>query len=489
MSQFYVGCVLGEETGRVVLGNLHQDTLQVSEVRNFSTAPVQAKDSLQWDISRIFHETVDSLRTVASYEEPVQSISFSSTARDCFLFDEDGALITPALHHGDPQGLANRQKLVSRVPWATIYEETGLPSEAAPILLQLGAEPSKRLKKTRRVLSLADSFNYLLSGEARMELSMAGASSLFNPQQNIWSRKVLDTLKLRPEVLPTIVPSGTVLGAMRADLQVETKLEDVHITASCSEETAAMLAALPVAEGESWAFLSPGPFTLVGTHVPHPIINEVSAQLNFMNHVGFGGAISFCKRSAGLHILDECRRFWEQSDRNMDGELLSHLAGSATPFESLIDPSDPRFATPGDMPAKIQAFCKETNQPVPRKPGPIYRCVLESLALHFRKLIYQLEHLTGQTFQKIYVPYAGANMLLNHFTTNALQVPLTLVSGDLPAVGNIAVQALALGHIRSPEAVREVLRRSSKTETILPHARLWEQAYERFVTLTPEARA
>ena len=122
-------------------------------------------------------------------------------------------------------------------------------------------------------------------------------------------------------------------------------------------------------------------------------------------------------------------------------------------------------------------------------PGPVYRCVLESLALHFRKLVYELEHLSGVEINRIFVPNAGSNMLLNHFTANSLKLPLTIVSSDVPAFGNIVTQGLALGQIESVEAARDILRRSSNVETIVPYAQLWEQAYERFVTLTPTATA
>jgi sugar (pentulose or hexulose) kinase len=162
-----------------------------------------------------------------------------------------------------------------------------------------------------------------------------------------------------------------------------------------------------------------------------------------------------------------------------------HLAVSAPPFEALIDPSDPRFLTPGDMPLKIQAFCKETNQQVPRKPGPITRCVLESLALFYRKTLLEIEYLTGMQVARLYVLGKSSNTLSNNFIANALQVPVIVATSDAAAVGNIVVQALALGHIKSIEEAREIVRQSCKMETIYPYASAWQAAYDRFVELTP----
>jgi rhamnulokinase len=171
----------------------------------------------------------------------------------------------------------------------------------------------------------------------------------------------------------------------------------------------------------------------------------------------------------------------------MDTDMLTHLAGSATAFESLINPDDPRFLEPGDMPLKIQAFCKETNQTVPRKPGPIFRCILESLALHYRRVLREIEQITGSPFDRLYILQGSANSLLNHFIANALQVPAVMVPEVAPAVGNILVQAVTLGHIQSLAHGQELVRNSVKMESIIPVAAAWDVAYERLLTLRDQS--
>jgi rhamnulokinase len=248
---------------------------------------------------------------------------------------------------------------------------------------------------------------------------------------------------------------------------------------------AAALAGLPVSPGESWAYLQMGSWTVMGTELLNPIITDTSRALNFTNEVGFGGSIRFSKQTVGLWLLEECRRFWKERDREIDDGLLMHLAGSSPPFSSLINPTDPRFLEPGDMPLKIQAFCRETNQPVPRKPGPVIRCVMESLALQYRKTLQEIEELTGRRIARLYLLGGSANALLNHFTANALRRPLIVAPADSAAVGNVIVQALALGHLKSIEQAREVVRASFKTETLLPYANAWDAAYDRLTQLCP----
>jgi rhamnulokinase len=285
--------------------------------------------------------------------------------------------------------------------------------------------------------------------------------------------------------MPPLVPAGTELGALRPEIAKTTGLEDARVVASCSHETAAALVGLPLRQGENWAYLRLGSRVSLGTEISHPIITDASREGSFTNETGYGGSIRFSKQTVGLWILEECRRFWKERDREIDDTLLTHLAGSAPPFDSLINPADPRFHTPGDMPLKIQAFCRETNQPVPRKPGPIIRCVLESLALQCRKTLHELEDITGRQVARLYLLNGSANALLNHFTANAVRRPLVVAPPDSAAIGNVIVQALALGHLESLEQAREIVRNSFKTETLLPYATSWDTAYERLTQLCP----
>jgi len=485
MSKFYVACDLSAETGRVVMGTLNESSLTVSEVRRFQNLPIQDKDSLQWNIPQLYQDTLDGLRAIGTYEEAVDGISCDSWAADYLLFEGDNSLITPTYHSRDPRSREGMQKVLSMVPKETLYEETGVCPMPANTLFQLGAERPRRLHRARHLLPVADAFNYLLTGVPRFERSLASSTQLYNPVAQTWSNRLLEALALPPTLLPPLVPAGTELGPLRPEIAQASGLEDARVIASCSHETAAALVGLPLRPGESWAYVRLGSSTNMGTEIAQPIITDASRELNFTNETGYGGSIRFSKQTIGLSILRECRLFWKEKDREIDDTLLSHLAGSAPPFESLINPADPRFLEPGDMPLKIQAFCRESRQPVPRKPGPIIRCVLESLALLCRKTLQEIEDITGRQIGRLYLLDGSGNALLNHFTANAVRRPLVVVPPDAAAIGNVIVQALALGHLESLEQARELVRNSVKTETLVPYATAWDTAYTRLAQLCP----
>ncbi len=487
MTTYYIACDLGAESGRVMEGTLTNGRLMLSEQHRFPNEPIKDKDSLYWDIPKLFQETLVGLQRVAEREDPIAGVSCDSWGVDYMLFEADGSLITPTYHYRDPRSHSGIKEVLARVPWETVYAETGIQKMPINTLFQLGAEKSKRLGKAHQLLSVADGFNYLLSGAARFEVSMASTTQLYNPVAKNWSDKLIHALRLSPRLLPQIVPSGTVLGPLRSDIAQQTRLEDVQVIASCSHDTAAAVAGLPAA-GQNWAFLSSGTWSLIGVEVPEPVINDASRELNFTNEIGYGNTVRLLKNIAGLWIVQECRRYWAEKEQDLDYDVMTHLAASAPPFESLINPVDPRFLEPGDMPAKVQAFCKETGQPVPRKPGPIIRCVLESLALLYRKTLQEIEDITGRKIERLHIVGGGTkNSLLNHFTANALQIPVVIGPTEATAAGNVLIQAMTLGHVPSLEQARKIVRDSFDMEIIQPHVAAWTAAYQRLERLFGKA--
>jgi len=478
-SNFYVACELGEDCGRVWLGTLHKEGLTVSEVRRFQIDPVVEKKSVHWSVPQICEEILGALRGVAAHEEPVASISCHSWAADSLLFAPDGSLITPVYHHRDTRTESGMEATLARVPWEEVYAETGVQPTHVNTLFQLATEKPRRLDRAGHFLPLADAFNFLLGGDPRSERSLASMTQLFNPTTGAWSEGLIKKLKLAPKIFPGVVPAGTKLGKMRPEIAGETGLADTRVMASCSHEIAAGLAGIPAEPGESWAFLRLGNAAVIGTELPEPLINDATRQMNMTNQPGAAGTVAFYKHAAGLWILDECKRYWKQRERDLDDSVLRHLAVSAPAFESLIDFADPRFFTPGDMPLKIQQYCEETRQEIPRKPGPVLRCILESLALHFRNAIAEIELLTGKRFSRLYLLNSPANSLLPPFTANALQLPVVVLPPEAAAIGNVLVQAVGQGHLRSLEAARLVARQSFRREIISPHTAVWNAASER----------
>lgn len=260
-------------------------------------------------------------------------------------------------------------------------------------------------------------------------------------------------------------------------------LGEIEVLASCSHDTGAAVAAVP-ASGEDWAYLSSGTWSLMGVELAKPLVTAECRELNFTNEIGFGGSIRLLKNISGLWLVQECRRAWAAEGHEFDYATLTQLAAEAKPFASLIDPTDARFLAPAHMPEAIAGFCLETGQVVPDSPGAFARCALESLALLYRRTRDQIESLTGRKIQRLHVVGGGSkNELLNQFTANALQIPVHAGPVEATAAGNVLIQAIALGHLPSLAAARQIVRDSMPVKVVQPtDASLWNEASVRFTS-------
>ncbi len=241
------------------------------------------------------------------------------------------------------------------------------------------------------------------------------------------------------------------------------------------------IASFPLGEPR-WAYLSSGTWSLMGVESATPVLTDACRELNFTNEIGYGGSVRLLKNISGLWLVQECRREWAKADQEFDYATLTKLAAEAPPFVSLINPADARFISPDDMPGRIAALCRETGQPVPATPGAFIRCALEGLALLYRRTLGQIEQLIGKKIERLHIVGGGSrNDLLNQFTANALQIPVLAGPVEATAAGNVLVQAIALGHLPSLAAARQVVRDSWPLTKFEPQdAPVWDEAYRRF---------
>jgi rhamnulokinase len=484
MATNYLACDLGAESGRLMLGTLDGGRICLEELHRFPNVPVKVNGALHWNLEALFAELLTGLGKAAARKVPISSFSADSWGVDYILYDEHGKMMPPVWHYRDARTARGVENAKQRVDWPTIYAETGIQFMALNTIYQLAAEPPERLAQAKQLLLIGDAFNYYSCGVARNEESMASTTQLYNPRTKSWSKHLLGALELREEMFAPVVPSGTKLGKLRRELAVELGLPQIEVIASCSHDTGAAVAAVP-ASGENWAYLSSGTWSLMGVEWPRPIITDLGRDLNFTNEIGFGGSVRLLKNIVGLWLVQECRRDWARDSQDYDYAILERLAAQSPPFVSLINPADPRFVGPDDMPAKIAAFCRETGQPAPTSPGAFVRCALESLALFYQVTLRQLERLIGKRIERLHVVGGGSkNMLLNQFTANALQIPVIAGPSECTALGNVLVQAIAQGHLPSLAAAREVVRNSFGVEMVAPqNTAEWDRAFARFEKL------
>ncbi len=480
----YIACDLGAESGRVILGNLRRGKVTLEEIHRFPNGPVRIAGSLRWDVLRIFEELKIGLRKVATSGVVAESLSVDSWGVDYVLTGAAQPMLALPHHYRDSRTDRTYSSALEMPGPELIFSETGIQFMSINTLYQFMAEMERSprlLEIADQFLTIADYLNFLFSGAAAIEESLASTTQLYNPVTRAWSGRLIEQFGFPRRIFPQIVPSGARLGRLLSEIVAETGVPALEVIATCSHDTGAAVAAVP-ASGDDWAFLSSGTWSLIGVELPAPLVNEAARAHNFTNEAGFGGTTRFLKNIGGLWLLQESRRAWAKAGRELDYASLALQAEAAEPFRSLINPADSRFLKPDDMPEKIAAFCRETGQPEPENPGQFTRCIYESLALLYRSTLQELEQVTGRTIRRLHIVGGGSqSALLNQFAANATGRPVLAGPVEATALGNVLIQAIALGHLDSLATLRETVRASFTISDYQPvQCAEWHKAFARF---------
>lgn len=487
-AHYFLAFDLGAESGRAILGQLAGERLRLSEVYRFPNVPVRLPDGLHWDVLRLWTEIKESLRLVArEHAANLAGVGLDTWGVDFALLDRDGALLANPHHYRDSRTDGILAEAFRRVPRQEIFAQTGIqfmPINSLYQLLAMVIQRSPLLEAAQTFLTMPDLFNYWLTGRQVGEFSIATTTQCYDPRQGDWARPLLERLGIPTRIFPPLVPSGTVLGPLLPSVAEEVGLGSVPIIAPACHDTAAAVAAVP-AEGKDFVYISSGTWSLLGTELPEPIINEQSLAFDFTNEGGVGGTFRFLKNITGLWLVQECRRTWARQGQEFSYDELAPMAAQAAPLQSIVDPDDAEFAKHGDMPARIRACCQRTGQAMPQSTGEVVRCALESLALKYRWVLERLEMILRRRLEPIHIVGGGAqNRLLCQLTADATGRRVVAGPVEATAIGNIIVQGMAMGHIASLAEGRRVVRHSCALATYEPVGHPgWEEAYSRLVSL------
>ncbi len=335
------------------------------------------------------------------------------------------------------------------------------------------------------LLLIPDLFHHWLCGSRTSEYTNATTTQCLDARASGWATDLLERLDVPLRLLPEIVTPGTPLGPLVAEAAAATGIESATVVAAATHDTASAVAAIPL-RGPGSLYLSIGTWSLVGVEADEPLIDDTTFVANLTNEGGVAGTVRLLRNVTGLWLLHECRRTWalEGSEHAFD-ELIA-LAESSAPLRSFIDPDDAAFASPGDLPARIDEFCASTGQPQPGDPGAIVRCILESIALKHAEVVHTLGRVTGREPAELLVVGGGArNELLCDWTAQAAGLPVLAGPEEATLYGNILVQVMALREISSLAEAREVVERSVTRRTYEPaDSPEWREARERFAQIT-----
>jgi rhamnulokinase len=481
----YAAVDLGAESGRVLVGTMVDDRVSVRETHRFANRAIRVPDGLYWDILALYGQAADGLAaSVAGASDHVASIGIDGWGNDFALLDDTGALLGNPRHYRDGRTVGMTQRIAERMGHQEIFRRTGVLSQSINTSCQLLAmEGSTLVREARRLLLLPDLLTYWLTGEVVTERTIASTTQLL-ALDGEWATDVIARLGLPGGLFhgPVVQP-GTEVGPVRHDVAADWRCHVApRVVAVAEHDTACAVAAVP-AETPAFAYISCGTWSLVGVEVREPITSEAARRAGFTNEAGVGGTVRFLHNGTGLWLLQECRRLWASGQQAPSYEDLTRRAATVASFVSLIDPNHPMFLTVGDMPDRIRRYCQRTGQTPPADHAAVVRCILESLAMAYRRALETAQELSGLSVDVLHLVGGGAaNALLCQLTADVTRRPVVAGPEEATGVGNLLIQAWTDGRIGSLAELRSVVARSFTLRRYEPKAGpdQIDEAYERF---------
>lgn len=479
---------LGAESGRAVVGALSNGRIALSEIHRFRNGGVYAGGALHWDVLRLFDEMKVGLgRACAEHGSDIAAAGIDTWGTDFGLIGPNDLLLANPFHYRDTRNNGMPGQVEKIIPREDIYSRTGIQFMQVNTIYQLYsilANDKWMLDNASAMLMMPDLFNFWFTGEKVCEFTNATTTQFYDPRLGDWAVDILERLGIPTRILRPVVPPGTSLGAVKTRIGDELGARGVEFIAPATHDTACAVAAVPTIS-KNYAYISSGTWSLVGVESDGPVITPKAFEFNLTNEGGVSNTFRVLKNVMGLWLVQECRRTWAEQGKDYSYTHLTEMAGAAEPFKSLIDPDAAMFLAPGDMPSRVREFCNRTNQPIPDDEGSVVRTILDSLALKYRWVINNLEELCGRELGVIHIVGGGSrNGLLCQLTANVTNKPVIAGPEEATAIGNILVQAMALGYIASIEELRDIVRASFPPTYYQPkNDGEVEVAYGRFTTL------
>ncbi|HYP45457.1 MAG TPA: rhamnulokinase family protein [Propionibacteriaceae bacterium] len=452
---------LGATSGRVVLGRVGRDVLQVETVHRFENIPVRTPDGLHWNILELYRQILTGLAKAVERTPELVSVGIDSWAVDYALVEGESLVGIP-FHYRDQRTSEGVQRVHAVVDHAALYARNGLQFQPFNTVYQLAVDQGAgRLTKGRKVLLLPDLLSSWLTGRQVAERTNASTTGLLDLDSGGWDTVLMERLGLPAALFPPTVDPGTIVGSLSPDVAKEIRARRrPDVVAVGSHDTASAVVGVPMGAGA--AYISSGTWSLVGVELEKPVLTTASRKANFTNEGGVDGRIRYLKNVTGLWLLSESIRSWQRQGQRAELAELLEQATAVTAKISMFDVNEASLQSPGDMPVRIAALCRAAGEPAPETPAQVVRSILESLAAAYAAAVNEAEELSGLPIEAVHVVGGGSqNALLCQLTADRTGRRVLAGPVEATAIGNVLVQARTAGRVSgSLEELRALVART-----------------------------
>lgn len=462
MGSYYLAIDIGASSGRHILAEVEDAKMTLQEVYRFQNGMQEKNGSLCWDLPHLFSEIKNGMKKCKEIGKIPVSVSVDTWGVDFVLLDEKDEILGDTVGYRDGRTLGMEEKVGEVISQQELYKRTGIHWQMYNTIYQLQAIKEvhpEYLEQARSILMTPDYFHFLLSGEKKMEYTIASTSQLLNAKTGDWDWDLLTKLGFPKEIFRSVSMPGTVAGNLTQEVQEEVGYQ-CKVVLPASHDTGSAVLAVP-AKGEDVVYISSGTWSLMGVERKEPDCSIESMEADFTNEGGYNHRYRYLRNIMGLWMIQSVKK--ELTEEISFGKICE-MAAKET-IGSIVDCNDESFMAPKSMIAAVREYCRRTQQQVPETTGEIAAVIYNSLAKCYADTLAQLERMTGKHYDTVYVVGGGSKAgYLNELTAKYTGRRVSAGPTEATAIGNLMVQMLSDGVFKDLDEARKCIRESFEIE-------------------------
>lgn len=458
MEKYYLAVDIGASSGRHILASMVDGKINLEEIYRFPNGMDNVDGVLCWDVKRLFTEIKNGLKKCKELGKIPSFMGIDTWAVDYVLLDKEDKILGKTVGYRDSRTNGMDEKVYETIPLSALYARTGIQKQIFNTIYQLMAVKQSHpeyLEQAESMLMIPDYFDFLLTGVKKMEYTNATSTQLVDPKANDWDYELIDKLGYNSKMFRPVSMPGTVVGNFTKEIQEEVGF-DCTVVLPATHDTGSAVLAVPTNDDNA-IYISSGTWSLMGIERKEADCSMASMQANFTNEGGYDHRFRYLKNIMGLWMIQSVKKEFEE---DLSFAEICERASKEN-ITSIVDCNDDCFFAPESMIKAVQNFCANSNQPVPNTVGEISAVVYNSLAYCYGETVKEIEAITGNTYDTIYVVGGGANAgYLNELTAKYTGKKVSAGPTEATAIGNLTVQMLHDGVFASLPEARTCIGRS-----------------------------
>ncbi|MEY8491686.1 rhamnulokinase family protein [Lachnospiraceae bacterium 29-91] len=478
---------LGASSGRVILVTFYQNQLELEEIHRFTNEGIHAGERLYTDILYIFREILTGIKKLNQRGKRIDAIGIDSWGVDFAVLDKRDELVGNPYHYRDIQTEKTLEQARQIFGERGLFHETGIQDMWYNTIYQiLGIQNRNKdyFRNAQCILMIPDILGYFLTGNKQIEYTSASTTQIYNLKQKKWSENILYELGLEDQLFPEVLMTGTPKGYLTDTVKKLTGMVEENnpvLIATAGHDSASAAYAVPASE-EKYVFINSGTWSIIGMVMDEPVVTDEIYEKGYSNEGAAFGKVKLVQSIMGMWLIQELRKSWERQGKRIDYGYLTAEAEQADAFTHMINVDDVLFASPLDMEEAVSQYCIRTGQTEMHGQGELYRTVMESLAMRYREAVNDLEKITGEKVDILYL-LGGAvqDRAFCQYIANATGKRVSAGPVEATAIGNAMIQLKALGVLTDEDSRAKLLCRSFSIECYDPkETEVWDKMYEKY---------